>query len=40
VQVEEVELADGEAHWSQIGLEKPDWVVEFEKAAAEKAAED
>jgi hypothetical protein len=40
VQVEEVELAGGEAHWTQIGREKPDWVVELEKAAAEKAAKD
>ena len=36
VQMEEVELGDDEAHWSQIGREKPEWLVEFENAQAAK----
>ena len=32
--MEEVELDGEEAHWSQLGREKPEWLVEWQKSGA------
>ena len=34
--MEEVELDGEEAHWSQLGREKPEWLVEWKSGAGDK----